>query len=70
MDTQAKGEHRRKMYISATAVFKSGGSQPNHNYEGKHKSLQALSTPKCDQAEKKQILKECSVVPPVLLYHG
>jgi hypothetical protein len=39
MDTQAKEEQRRKMYISVTAVFKSGASQPNHNYDSKQNVL-------------------------------
>ena len=41
-----------KMYISITAVFKSGKYQPNHDYEDKQTVLASTLTPKCDQAEK------------------
>lgn len=73
MDTQAKGGQKRKIYISVTAVFKSGESQPNHDHEGKQTVLASTLAPKCDEKEKwykKQIWKESSVVPPVLSYHG
>ena len=34
------------------AFFKSGESQPNHDYEGEQSVLASTLTPKCDRAEK------------------